>query len=101
MTPRISCSLFPQYLPDRHATVAHAVATLRANPVLVEGSELPVSPAGQDRDRPHIGDSAITEFVTGEAVESENRIRRLIVRRLAGQSAGTVADSAWRRTALT
>lgn len=31
MTPRNSLSVFPQYLLDRYATVAEAVADLKAN----------------------------------------------------------------------
>lgn len=71
VTPRISLSVFPQYLLDRHATVAEAVADLRANPVLVRGGEVPVGPPGRAATV-HVslsdatGDSAVIEFVKGE-----------------------------------
>ena len=70
-TPVISLSVFPQYLLDRHATVAEAVADLRENPVLVQGGEVPVGPPGRAATV-HVsmsdatGDSAIIEFVDGE-----------------------------------
>jgi choloylglycine hydrolase len=70
-TPKISLSVFPQYLLDRYATVAEAVADLRANPVLVQGGEVPVGPPGRAATV-HVslsdtsGDSAIIEFVAGE-----------------------------------
>ncbi len=72
-TPRISLSVFPQYLLDRYATVAEAVADLQANPVLVAGGEVPVGPPGRAATV-HLsmsdatGDSAIIEFVAGEMV---------------------------------
>lgn len=73
VTPRISLSVFPQYLLDRYATVAEAVADLKANPVLVQGGDVPVGPPGKAATV-HIsmsdatGDSAILEFVNGEMV---------------------------------
>ncbi len=73
ITPRISLSVFPQYLLDRYPTVAEAVADLRANPVLVQGGEVPVGPPGRAATV-HVslsdatGDSAIIEFVNGEMV---------------------------------
>ncbi|UXU75919.1 linear amide C-N hydrolase [Paracoccus sp. SMMA_5] len=73
VTPRISLSVFPQYLLDRYGTVAEAVADLRANPVLVQGGEVPVGPPGKAATV-HVsmsdatGDSAIIEFVDGEMV---------------------------------
>ncbi|MGY6411631.1 MAG: linear amide C-N hydrolase [Alkalilacustris sp.] len=72
-TPRISLSVFPQYLLDRFATVAEAVEDLRENPVLVVGGEVPVGPPGREATV-HVslsdatGDSAIIEFVQGEMV---------------------------------
>jgi len=72
-TPRISLSVFPQYLLDRFATVAEAVDDLRANPVQVAGGEVPVGPPGNEATV-HVsisdatGDSAIIEFVDGEMV---------------------------------
>jgi len=72
-TPRISLSVFPQYLLDRFGTVADAVTDLRENPVLVAGGEVPVGPPGSEATV-HIsisdvtGDSAIIEFVNGEMV---------------------------------
>ncbi|WP_136645300.1 linear amide C-N hydrolase [Tabrizicola sp. YIM 78059] len=73
VTPRISLSVFPQFLLDRYGTVAEAVADLRANPVLVQGGEVPVGPPGKAATV-HVsmsdatGDSAIIEFVDGEMV---------------------------------
>jgi choloylglycine hydrolase len=73
VTPRVSLSVFPQYLLDRYATVAEAVADLRANPVQVAGGEVPVGPPGRAATV-HVslsdatGDSAIIEFVKGEMV---------------------------------
>jgi penicillin V acylase-like amidase (Ntn superfamily) len=73
VTPRISLSVFPQYLLDRYATVAEAVTDLRENPVLVQGGEVPVGPPGRAATV-HLsisdatGDSAIIEFVDGEMV---------------------------------
>ena len=72
-TPTISLSVFPQYLLDRYATVAEAVADLRESPVLVQGGEVPVGPPGRGATV-HVamsdatGDSAIIEFVDGEMV---------------------------------
>lgn len=72
-TPRISLSVFPQYLLDRYATVAEAVADLRSDPVLVQGGEVPIGPPGRSATV-HVsisdatGDSAIIEFVNGEMV---------------------------------
>lgn len=73
VTPRISLSVFPQYLLDRYATVAEAVANLRSDPVLVQGGEVPIGPPGRAATV-HVsmsdatGDSAIIEFVNGEMV---------------------------------
>lgn len=72
-TPTISLSVFPQYLLDRYATVAEAVAALRETPVLVQGGAVPVGPPGRAATV-HIsmsdatGDSAIIEFVDGDMV---------------------------------
>lgn len=71
ITPRISLSVFPQYLLDRYATVNEAVTDLRDNPVLVQGGEVPVGPPGRAATV-HVslsdasGDSGIIEFVNGE-----------------------------------
>jgi len=73
VTPRISLSVFPQYLLDRYATVTEAVTDLRQNPVQVAGGEVPVGPPGRAATV-HVsmsdatGDSAIIEFVDGEMV---------------------------------
>jgi len=73
VTPRISLSIFPQYLLDQFATVEEAVTDLRENPVQVAGGEVPVGPPGKAATV-HIsmsdatGDSAIIEFVDGEMV---------------------------------
>lgn len=73
VTPRMSLSVFPQYLLDRYATVAEAVSDLRDTPVLIQGGEVPVGPPGRAATV-HLsmsdatGDSAIIEFVDGEMV---------------------------------
>jgi len=73
VTPRISLSVFPQYLLDRYATVAEAVVDLRESPVQVAGGDVPVGPPGRAATV-HVslsdatGDSAIIEFVDGETV---------------------------------
>ncbi|WP_333712943.1 linear amide C-N hydrolase [Yoonia sp.] len=78
VTPKISLSVFPQYLLDRYATVAEAVADLRDNPVLVQGGEVPIGPPGRAATV-HVsmsdatGDSAIIEFVDGEMVVWHDR----------------------------
>ncbi len=78
VTPRISLSVFPQYLLDRYATVAEAIADLRKSPVLVAGGEVPVGPPGRAATV-HVslsdasGDSAIIEFVSGEMVIHHSR----------------------------
>ncbi len=70
-TPRVSLSVFPQYLLDRFATVDEAVTDLRQNPVQVAGGEVPVGPPGRAATV-HVslsdatGDSAVIEFVEGE-----------------------------------
>lgn len=72
-TPSISLSVFPQYLLDRYATVAEAVADLQDKPVLVQGGAVPVGPPGRAATV-HVsvsdatGDSAIIEFVEGEMI---------------------------------
>lgn len=77
-TPRISVSVFPQYLLDRHATVAEAVAKLRSDPVLVVSGEVPVGPPGRGATV-HVslsdasGDSAVIEFVAGQMVIHHDR----------------------------
>ncbi|MCC6916956.1 linear amide C-N hydrolase [Nitrosomonas sp.] len=77
-TPRISVSIFPQYLLDRHATVAGAVAELRSSPVLVVSGEVPVGPPGRGATV-HVsmsdasGDSAVIEFVAGQMVIHHDR----------------------------
>ncbi len=78
VTPRISLSVFPQYLLDRFASVAEAVDDLASNPVLVAGGEVPVGPPGRAATV-HVsmsdasGDSAIIEFVGGEMVIHHSR----------------------------
>lgn len=77
-TPTISLSVFPQYLLDRYATVAEAVTDLRANPILIQGGEVPIGPPGRAATV-HVsmtdatGDSAILEFVDGEMVILHDR----------------------------
>ena len=83
VTPRISLSVFPQYLLDRHATVAEAVADLRENPVQVAGGAVPVGPPGRAATV-HVslsdatGDSAIIEFVAGEMVIWHDRAHQVM-----------------------
>jgi choloylglycine hydrolase len=78
VTPRVSVSVFPQYLLDRYASVAEAVADLRAHPVLVVSGEVPVGPPGRQATV-HVslsdatGDSAVIEFVAGEMVIHHDR----------------------------
>lgn len=70
-TPRVSLSVFPQYLLDQFPTVAEAVKDLRENPIEVAGGEVPVGPPGRAATV-HVslsdatGDSAVIEFVEGE-----------------------------------
>ena len=77
-TPKISVAIFPQYLLDRHATVAEAVSDLRANPVLVVTGDVPVGPPGK-RATVHVsisdatGESAVIEFTDGEMVIFHDR----------------------------
>lgn len=77
-TPLVSVSVFPQYLLDRYATVAEAVAGLRADPVLVVSGDVPVGPPGR-RATVHVslsdasGDSAVIEFVAGQMVIHHDR----------------------------
>ncbi|MCP9460718.1 MAG: linear amide C-N hydrolase [Nitrospira sp.] len=77
-TPRVSVSVFPQYLLDRYATVAEAVAGLRSDPILVVSGEVPVGPPGRGATV-HVslsdasGDSAVIEFVAGRMVIHHDR----------------------------
>ncbi len=78
VTPRISVAIFPQYLLDRNATVAEAVADLAANPVLVVTGEVPVGPPGNTATvhaslSDATGDSAVIEFVNGAMVIHHDR----------------------------
>ncbi|TVQ40669.1 MAG: linear amide C-N hydrolase [Wenzhouxiangella sp.] len=78
LTPLISLSVFPQYLLDRYASVAEAVADLEESPVLVAGGEVPIGPPGRAATV-HVslsdasGDSAIIEFVDGDMVIHHSR----------------------------
>ena len=78
VTPRVSLSVFAQYLLDRYATVAEAVEDLRENSILVAGGEVPIGPPGRAATV-HVslsdatGDSAIIEFVNGEMVVWHDR----------------------------
>ena len=78
VTPQISVAIFPQYLLDRHATVAEAVQDLQDNPLLVVTGDVPVGPPGRQATV-HVslsdatGDSAVIEFVDGEMVIHHNR----------------------------
>lgn len=83
LTPRISVAVFPQYLLDRFATVAEAVADLRANPVLVATGDVPVGPPGRQATV-HVslsdatGDSAVIEFVDGAMVIHHDRAHQVM-----------------------
>jgi choloylglycine hydrolase len=78
VTPRVSLSVFPQYLLDRFATVAEAVESLRLKSVEVAGGEVPVGPPGRAATV-HVslsdatGDSAVIEFVDGAMVIHHDR----------------------------
>ena len=78
VTPRISLSIFPQYILDQYATVAEAIGDLGENPIQVAGGEVPVGPPGRAATV-HLsisdatGDSAIIEFVDGEMTIWHNR----------------------------
>lgn len=78
VTPRLSVSVFSQYLLDRYATVAEAVADLRRNPVLVVSGAVPVGPPGRTATV-HVslsdasGDSAVIEFIGGRTVIHHDR----------------------------
>lgn len=76
-TPRISVAVFPQYFLDRHATVAEAVADLRANPVHAATGPLPIDPnrvaAVHLSLSDATGDSAVIEFIDGETVIHHSR----------------------------
>lgn len=76
-TPAISVAILPQYLLDRYATVAEAVADLETSPVQVVTGPLPIDP---DREATvHVslsdagGDSAVIEFIDGEMVIHHSR----------------------------
>lgn len=77
MTPRISISVFPQYLLDRYASVAEAVSDLRKNPVDAATGPLPIDPTRTATVHVSMsdatGDSAIIEFVDGETVIHHSR----------------------------
>lgn len=80
-TPTIAISVFGQFLLDQFATVAEAVAWLRANPVLVLTGEVP----GQGRlATMHFslsdatGDNAVLEWVGGELQIHHDRAHRVM-----------------------
>ena len=83
VTPRVSISVFAQYLLDRNATVAEAVADLRTNPVLVASGDVPVGAPGRPATM-HVslsdatGDSAIIEFVNGRMVIRHDRSHQVM-----------------------
>lgn len=68
-TPRLSLSIWPQYLLDNFGTVAEAVAHLRANPMHVVTGELPDQPGRLATTHLSLsdktGDSAILEWIDG------------------------------------
>jgi penicillin V acylase-like amidase (Ntn superfamily) len=68
-TPRLSLSIWPQYLLDNFATVADAVAHLRANPIHVVTAEVPDQPGRLATTHLSLsdatGDSAILEWIDG------------------------------------
>lgn len=77
VTPRISVAVFPQYFLDRYATVAEAVADLRANPVHAATGPLPMDPNRMATVHLSLsdatGDSAVIEFIDGETVIHHGR----------------------------
>jgi penicillin V acylase-like amidase (Ntn superfamily) len=77
VTPRISLAVFPQYFLDRYATVAEAVADLRANPVHAATGPLPMDTSRLATVHLSLsdatGDSAVIEFVDGQTVIHHSR----------------------------
>ncbi len=76
-TPRIAVSVFPQYLLDRFATVAEAVAALQSEPLHVVTAPLPMDTSRLATVHVSLsdasGDSAIIEFIDGEMVIHHGR----------------------------
>lgn len=69
-TSRLSLSVWPQYLLDNFATVAEAIAHLRATPIHVVTAEVPGQPGRLATTHLSLsdasGDSAILEWIDGE-----------------------------------
>lgn len=69
-TPRMSLSLWAQYFMDNYATVAEAVADLKANPFDVVSADVPMQPGRLTTVHLSLsdasGDSAILEWINGE-----------------------------------
>jgi len=81
-TPTIAISMFGQYLLDQFATVAEAVAWLRANPLIVLTGEVPGQPGRLATMHFSLsdasGDSAIIEWIDGKMVIHHDRSYRVM-----------------------
>lgn len=81
-TPTIAISIFGQYLLDQFATVAEAVAWLRAHPLLVLTGEVPGQPGRLATMHFSLsdssGDSAIVEWIDGRMVIHHDRAHRVM-----------------------
>ena len=81
-TPRLSVSVWAQYFLDNFATVAEAVAHLRANPIDVASGDVPDQPGRLTTVHLSLsdatGDSAILEWIDGELVIHHSRDHRVM-----------------------
>jgi penicillin V acylase-like amidase (Ntn superfamily) len=81
-TPTIAISVFGQFLLDQFASVAEAVAWLRANPVLVLTGEVPGQPGKLATMHFSLsdasGDNAVVEWVKGEMQIHHDRAYRVM-----------------------
>lgn len=82
VTPRLSLSLWAQYMLDNFATVAEAVAHLRATPIDLATGEVPGQPGKLTTVHLSLsdaaGDSAILEWIEGELVIHHSREYRVM-----------------------
>ncbi len=81
-TPTMALSVFGQYLLDQFASVAEAVAWLKANPLLGLTGEVPGQPGrlatGHFSLSDAGGDSAIIEWIDGKMVIHHDRAFRVM-----------------------